>query len=112
MHTQIRRPLACATLLSLAVLSLSCTSTGRHVSNWGEIDLAPGDTGNCWSNPCRVYLQMPSGPGPMGVTANGISLGTFPAGQRVAIGSFFESNAIRISGAGVPPAYVYIPQVM
>jgi hypothetical protein len=111
MKTWILKPVAGASLLALACLASSCASTGRHVSDWGEIDLAPGDTGNCWSNPCRVYLQMPPGPGPMVVTADGISLGTFPAGQRVAIGSFFESNAIRIPGAGVPPAYVYIPPV-
>jgi hypothetical protein len=98
-------------LLALAALPLSCASTGKHVSDWGEINLAPGDTGNCWSNPCRVYLQMPPGQGPLVVTANEISLGAFPAGQRVSIGSFFESNAIKIPGAGVPPAYVYIPQV-
>jgi hypothetical protein len=106
--TAFRLPFA---LLAVAAVALSCASTGRHVSGWGEIDLAPGDTGNCWSNPCRVYLQMPSGQGSMVVTANEVSLGTFPPGERVAIGSFFESNAIKIPGAGVPPAYVYIPQV-
>jgi hypothetical protein len=112
MYTQIPRLLVRAALFALATLSLSCSSTGRHVSDWGEIDLAPGDTGNCWSNPCRVYLQMPPGQGSLVVTANEVSLGAFPAGQRVAIGSFFESNAIKIPGAGVPPAYVYIPPVM
>ena len=101
-----------ANLLLLPSLVLSCASTGRHVSDWGEITLAPGDTGNCWSNPCRVYIEMPSGEGPLVVTANEIGLGSFPAGQKVAIGSFFESNAIKFPGAGVPPAYVYIPPVM
>jgi hypothetical protein len=97
-------------LLALAALSLSCASTGRFVSDWGEIELAPGDTGNCWSNPCRVYLQMPPGKGSYVVTANEVSLGTFPAGQRVSIGSFFESNAIKFPGTSVPPAYIYIPR--
>ena len=98
-------------LLALASLSISCASTGRQVSGWGEIDLAPGDTGNCWSNPCRVYVQMPPGKGDFEVTANQVSLGRFPAGQRVSIGSFFESNAIKFPGTDVPPLYVYIPQV-
>jgi hypothetical protein len=112
MHTQITRPLARAALVALATLPLSCASTGRHVSDWGEITLAPGDTGNCWSNPCAVYIEMPRGDASVVVTANEISLGSFPAGQTVAIGSFFESNAIKFLGAGVPPAYVYIPPVM
>jgi hypothetical protein len=55
---------------------------------------------------------MPSGEGPLVVTANEIGLGSFPAGQKVAFGSFFVSNAIKFPGAGVPPAYVYIPPVM
>ncbi len=101
-----------AALLILPGLVLSCASTGRHVSDWGEITLAPGDTGNCWSNPCGVYIEMPKGEAPLVVTANEIRLGSFPAGQRVSIGSFFESNAIKFPGAGVPPAYVYIPPVM
>jgi hypothetical protein len=107
--TRLRRPLR-GVLLTIAALSVSCASTGRFVSDWGEIDLAPGDTGNCWSNPCRVYLQMPPGKGSYLVTANEVPLGTFPAGQRVSIGSFFESNALKFPGTSVPPAYVYIPR--
>jgi hypothetical protein len=54
---------------------------------------------------------MPPGKGSYVVTAGEVSLGAFPAGQRVSIGSFFESNALKIPDAGVPPAFVYIPQV-
>lgn len=98
-------------LLALASLSASCASTGRHVSDWGEIDLAPGDTGNCWSSPCRVYVQMPQGKGDIEVTANEVGLGRFPAGERVSIGSFYEANAIKFPGTDAPPLYVYIPPV-
>jgi len=99
------------TWAALAALTLSCASTGRHLSDWGEITLAPGDTGNCWSNPCRVYLELPAGQSPVVVTANEVRLDSFAPGQRVSIGSFFESNAIKFPGTGMPPAYVYIPPV-
>ena len=36
MYTQIPRLLVRAALVALATLSLSCSSTGRHVSDWGE----------------------------------------------------------------------------
>jgi hypothetical protein len=111
MRTQSMNTVIRVALLALASLSVSCASSGRHVSDWGEIEMAPGDTGNCWSNPCRVYVQMPPGKGDIEVTANEVSLGRFSAGQRVSIGSFFESNAIKFPGTDVPPLYVYIPQV-
>ena len=111
MLSQSLNTFARAAVVALAALSASCASTGRHVSNWGEIDLAPGDTGNCWSNPCRVYVQMPSGTGTIEVTANEVSLGRYPAGQRVSIGSFFEANAVKFPETSAPPLYVYIPPV-
>ncbi len=76
---------------------------------WGEITLAPGDTGSCSSNPCRVYFEMPPGEGTYKVTGTGFTIGEYPAGQRVMIGSFFESTAIRVEGASVPPTYLYVP---
>ncbi|MEA3643977.1 MAG: hypothetical protein VBE63_29245 [Lamprobacter sp.] len=33
--------------------------TGRFVSNWGKITLAPEDTGLFHSNPCRVFPPKP-----------------------------------------------------
>jgi len=93
---------------ALAFLLVACTTSGRHVSDWGEITLAPGDTGTCLSNPCRVFFQMPPGEGKYRVTANEVSLGDFPAGKMVTLGSFFESNAIKLPGTDVPSTYVYI----
>jgi hypothetical protein len=80
------------------------------VSDWGEITLAPGDTGTCLSNPCRVFFQMPPGKGTYRVTANEVDLGNFPAGKTVTLGSFFESNAIKLPGTDVAHTYVYIPE--
>ena len=94
---------------SLLALLVACTTTGRHVSDWGEITLAPGDTGACSSNPCRVFFQMPPGEGTYLVTANEVKVGDFPAGKTVTLGSFFESNAIKLPGTDVPHTYIYIP---
>lgn len=95
---------ACAALLLTA-----CATTGRHVTDWGEITLAPGDTGSCQSNPCRLYLEMPAGEGKYRVTARGLDIGEYPAGQTVSLGSFFESSAIRLPGTNLPVTYLYVP---
>lgn len=86
-----------------------CANTGNHVTDWGEITLGPGDTGSCTSNPCRVFFKMPPGDGTYKVTGTGFMIGEYPAGRTVMIGSFFEGSAIRVEGAGVPPAYIYVP---
>lgn len=93
----------------LLPLLIACTSTGRHVSDWGEITLRPGDTGTCLSNPCRVFFEMPPGEGPYLVTANEVKVGELPAGKTVTLGSFFESNAIKFPGMDIPHTYLYIP---
>ena len=101
----------CSLLICLMPIVLACESTGQHVTDWGEITLAPGDTGSCTSNPCRVFLQMPKGTGSYEVTGNEVKLGSFPAGKTVSIGSFFESHTIKFPGTEIPPAYIYIPNV-
>jgi hypothetical protein len=90
-------------------LLVGCAATGNVVTDWGEITLAPGDTGNCRSNPCRVFFEMPPGEGSYTVTGTGFTIGQYPAGETAMIGSFFESSAIKVEGSGVPPAYIYVP---
>lgn len=103
-------PLSVWPKLILAVyLLVGCASSGDQVTAWGEISLAPGDTGSCSSNPCRVFFDMPPGEGNYRVTGTGFTIGTYPAGERVNIGSFFESSAIKVEGTSVPPAYIYVP---
>ncbi|MGA7980535.1 MAG: hypothetical protein WCA32_09930 [Chromatiaceae bacterium] len=97
----------CGTLLSLLA---ACASTGKNVTSWGEITVGPGMTGTCQSNPCRVFFQMPKGSGTYKVTGNGFAYGVYPAGKTVNLGSLFESSSIKVPDAGVPPAYVYVPQ--
>lgn len=97
--------------IGLLPVLMACATAGRHLTAWGEITVAPGDTATCQSNPCTVYLQMPAGTGTQEVTANEIRVGDFPAGKTVSLGGFFESNAIKFPGTHLPPAYVYIPNV-
>ena len=75
------------------------------------VTVAPGQTGTCAISPCRVFLEMPAGDGAYRVTGNQITLGTYPAGQTVNLGNFFDPVAIDIVGAGVPRAFVYVPIV-
>ncbi len=98
------------TAVALTCIAVGCTTTGRQVSGWGEITVAPGDTGTCLSAPCRVLFEMPPGDGSYRVTISHIDAGEYPAGKTVSVGSFFESRAIRVSGTNLPPAYVYVPE--
>ncbi|MTW19591.1 hypothetical protein GJ668_00615 [Allochromatium palmeri] len=94
--------------LALSVLT-ACASSGDQVSGAMEVTIKPGDTANCDSSPCQVSLQMPPGSGTYEVTGNEVKIGDFPAGQTVSLGSLWQSNAIKVVGANVPAAYVYIP---
>lgn len=93
---------------ALGLLS-ACASTGKDVQGFDQVTLAPGDTGNCTSSPCRVLLQIPAGSGSYEVTANEVKVGTYPAGQTADLGSFWGSQAFQIRGMNVPKAYAYIP---
>ncbi|MBK1648765.1 hypothetical protein CKO36_09185 [Rhabdochromatium marinum] len=96
-------------------LLAACVSTGgssgdNSISGFDQITLSPGDSGNCESSPCTVFLQMPPGSGTFEVTSNSSGrIGEYPAGQTAKLGSFWSSQAFTIEGAGVPKAYAYIP---
>jgi hypothetical protein len=82
----------------------------KDISGFDEITLAPGDTGTCNSSPCTVYLKMPPGGGNYEVMSSGDgSLGEYPAGETVKLGSFWSDQAFTIKGMDVPKAYAYIP---
>ncbi|MCF1183667.1 hypothetical protein L0E83_09490 [Marichromatium gracile] len=111
MHQPARAVCGAGPVVLVLVASLvGCATATRHVTDWGSITLAPGDTGTCTSNPCAVYLQLPPGEGRYRVTANQVDLGDYPAGSLAALGHFYDSKALEIVGAGVARAYVYIPQ--
>lgn len=94
----------------MSMLLVACASSGEHVTGVMQITLKPGETGTCQSSPCQVSFVMPPGTGTYEVTGNEVKIGDFPAGQTVSLGSLFGSNAIKVVGADVPTAYVYIPQ--
>ena len=97
-------------LLAGAVgLVSACASAGKETQGFDQLTLSPGETGNCMSSPCRVFLQIPAGKGSYEVTANETKVGTYPAGQTADLGSFWQSQAIQIQGMAVPKAYAYIP---
>jgi hypothetical protein len=93
---------------ALGLLS-ACATSGRHETGFDQLTLAPGDTGTCESNPCRVFLKIPAGSGSYEVTGNQVKVGTYPAGQTADLGSYFSSQAFQIVGMDVPKAYAYVP---
>lgn len=100
----------------IGVLTLEmagCASNGRFVSGWNDLRLRPGDTATCDSNPCRVFFEMPpraeQGSGTYRLRGTAYTIGDYPAGETAMIGSFFESSVIRVEGADVPPAFIYVP---
>lgn len=106
--------LSLMTAMLAASLSLVASQglAETHVSGSNAITVAPGQTGTCATSPCQVTLQMPPGDDSYEVTGNEVLIGTYPAGQAVNLGNFFEPQAIAIKGAGVKKAYVYMPQDM
>ena len=95
-------------MLALSVLS-ACASNGDQVSGAIQVTIKPGDTANCDTSPCQVSFEMPPGSGTYEVTGNEVKIGDFPAGETVSLGNLWKSNAIKVVGADVPTAYVYIP---
>ena len=98
------------TALIAAVLSQVpfAAASGKFPSGSNAITVKPGDTGTCALSPCLITLEMPPGNGSYEVTANEISIGSFPAGKAVNLGNYFDSQAFAIKRAGVKKAYVYI----
>ena len=97
-----------ALLGAFALLAACQTTGGKEVSDFNQLNLAPGDTGNCESSPCRVFLQMPVGSGSYEVTASQEKLGVFPAGQNADLGSFWENSVIEIQGTDAPKTYIWV----
>jgi hypothetical protein len=99
----------CLPSIFLAGLLSGCASPGKEVQGFDQVTLAPGETGNCLSSPCRVFLQIPPGTGSVEVTGNEIRVGTYLAGKTADLGSFWQSQAFEIRGMNLPKAYAYIP---
>jgi hypothetical protein len=101
--------LAAVFYCGLAALPWGSALADDNISGFDQITLAPGDTGRCDSSPCTVYLKMPEGEGTYEVMSSGDgSVGEYPAGKTVKLGSFWSSQAFTIKGMDVPKAYAYI----
>jgi hypothetical protein len=95
----------------LAALALGgCASSANFPTGVISITVKPGDTGTCESAPCQVNLVMPPGTGSYEVTGNEVRVGTYPAGQTVNLGGYWDSQKFEIVGAKVAPVYVYVPR--
>ena len=103
------RRLIWGSLIGALGLLAACAAPGTSVSGFDQLNLKPGDTGQCDSSPCRVFLQIPAGTGSYVVTGNEATVGTYPAGQNADLGSFWSTQAFQIQGLNVPKAYAYIP---
>ncbi|MCO5760630.1 MAG: hypothetical protein EP309_09765 [Gammaproteobacteria bacterium] len=104
---------SCMTALALSAFLLlvgGCASSPNDPSGSISITVKPGDTGTCATSPCQVSLQMPPGSGSYEVTGNQVKIGTYPAGQTVNLGSYWNTQRFDIVGANVPATYVYIPR--
>lgn len=104
------KPSQRSVLALLPLLLAGCSTTGNFVSDWGEITLAPGDTGMCHSNPCRVFFKMPSGEATYVLRGDAFPIGEYAAGQTAMIGSFFESGVIEVVGTDLPKTYLTLPE--
>jgi hypothetical protein len=54
---------------------------------------------------------MPEGSGRYRVTGNQVLIGEFPAGERIHLGSFWDSQYFDVVGMDVPRAYVFMGNV-
>ena len=80
-------------------------------SGANAVTVKPGQTANCATSPCAISLVMPAGSGSYEVTGNSVTIGTYPAGETVNLGNYYQSQALAVEGADVPKAYVYIDQL-
>jgi hypothetical protein len=74
------------------------------------VTVGPGDGGSCRSAPCRIFYRMPDLGREAEVVVNSFTVGTFPSGKVVDLGSFSDTSVrISIPGSDVPIAYVSLP---
>lgn len=106
-----RRSIALAMLIGPALLAGCAGQPGQQGSDFDQVNLAPGGTASCYSDPCAVMFAMPPGKGSYTVRANNQVVGTYPAGQVANLGNFFRENSpftFTIDGTDAKPAIFYI----
>jgi len=104
--TWVAGPIRFAAVAMLLALTACTSNGGENVESLGgTMVLEPGGTGLCRAAPCTVRFRMPPGPGSYEVLSDTMSLGTYPAGETVTLGQFFNGHTFSVKGAGVAPAY-------
>lgn len=96
-------------LLPLLPALSGCPQT-RSAGNslGGALTLEPGGSVVCNITPCSVRLVMPPGSGDYEVLSGTFSIGRYPAGQTVTLGSFYDPQVFTIKDSGLPPAYYHV----
>ncbi|MEN8176166.1 MAG: hypothetical protein ABFS23_10410 [Pseudomonadota bacterium] len=78
-------------------------------NNFDTVTLRPGCSTICFSEPCKVNFVMPAGKGDLVLRDGNISLGAYPAGQTVFVGSLWlGSHVITVEGTDAEPAYLSV----
>ena len=99
-------------LLAASALVAGCASQpGGGGSDFGQVNLAPGGSAACYTNPCNVLFAVPSGTGSYTVRANNQVVGTYPAGTTANLGAFYPGDSpvrITVDGVAVKEAVLWI----
>lgn len=99
-------------LLAASAMVVGCASQpGGAGADFGQVNMGPGDSRACYSNPCGVMFTLPPGSGTYTVRANNLVVGTYPAGQVANLGDFYKMDSpvtITIDGLDAKPAILYI----
>lgn len=106
-----RRAIVLGMLWGLALLAGCAGQPGQGGSDFDQVNLAPGGTAFCYSDPCAVMFALPPGKGSYTVRANNQVVGTYPAGQVANLGNFFRENSpftFTVDGTNAKPAVFYI----
>ena len=100
--------------IAMALLLGACSGDWlRHEAcegnNFGLVHLQPGCSTVCTAEPCEVYFQMPAGEGQLRVVSPGIPIGTYPAGKKVFLGSFWAGSYVfSVEDSDAPPTHLYV----
>jgi len=100
-----------AGMLLGSTLLAGCAGQPSGGSDFGQVNLAPGKTAACYTDPCTILFAMPPGAGSYVVRANNQLVGTYPAGQVANLGDFFKMDSpitITVDGTDAKPAILYI----
>ena len=107
----VRLGLLAGLALGLPALTGCAGQPSGGGSDFGQVNLAPGKTAACYTDPCTILFAMPAGKGSYVVRANNQLVGTYPAGQVANLGDFFKMDSpitITVDGTDAKPAILYI----